>query len=356
MDGTIAAVSRWSFGGEECPVFGVKPMWPEGFIRIPEDEDWVAAPIDESARQYDAVQTHGWYTNLDATLDELDNLLRDGDRVIDFSCGTGILVDRLLKRKPSLKAGFILVDASRKFLRLALDKLGPDPRTAFRLIRYLKDESRLQRLDEVLPESIRPASIDVVCSTNAIHLYYGLRTVLESWAAYLKPGGAVLIQSGNILNPDQPGDSWIIDNTVEALQPVAKAIVRDDDRFSAFRDRLDNAEYMARYDALRRKFFLEVRPLSYYLDALRDAGFEVTGTLGRTVHARVNEWADFLCAYAEGVLGWAGGSARLGDPQPSQDQLDLRIDLLRESVTRLFDNHPSFEACWTYIHCRKPEP
>jgi len=32
----------------------------------------------------------------------------------------------------------------------------------------------------------------------------------------------------------------------------------------------------------------------------------------------------------------------------------LRVRLLGASLAALFEHRPSFEACWTYITCRKP--
>jgi hypothetical protein len=42
--------------------------WPEGFDRIP-DEDWVERPVEEFALHYDTVENHGWYRNLDLTVE-----------------------------------------------------------------------------------------------------------------------------------------------------------------------------------------------------------------------------------------------------------------------------------------------
>lgn len=329
-------------------------MWPAGFVRIPRDDPWVQSRIGELARQYDAVQKHGWYRNLEPTLDELESIVCEGDIVIDYSAGTGILLEHFLERTPELQAGYVLIDSSPKFLRLALEKLGGDERIAFRWIRYLKSEKRLQSLDEVLPKTLRARGVDALCSTNAIHLYFDLPDTLQSWARFLKPGAMVLVQSGNIANPDAPEGCWIIDSTVEQLQPIALAMVREREEYAEFRPHLDDDERMAAYDQLRRKYFLPVRPLSYYLDALRAAAFEIVEVYGRGVDALVTDWGDFLSAYHEGVLGWAGGSKRIDGLTPSEEVVTLRQQLLRESLAALFEGRSSFQACWTYIKCRKP--
>ena len=73
--------------------------------------------------------------------------------------------------------------------------------------------------------------MDIISSTNAIHLYYNLKETLESWKKILRPGGRVYIQSGNIKNPEASKDSWIIDESVIKINEAAVDIVSKDDRF-----------------------------------------------------------------------------------------------------------------------------
>ena len=328
-------------------------IWPSGFERIPREEPWVSSPIDESARAYDEVQHHAWYQNLHPTLDSLAAVARAGDIVVDYSAGTGIFTEEFLRRNPDRRIGLMLVDASPKFLRLALEKLGTDHRTAYRRLRYLKDEQRLQQLDEVLPESLRNGGFDGLCSTNAVHLYDDLRAALGAWAKVVRPGGYVLLQSGNIDNPHAPANSWFIDQTIERVQSTARGLVICDPAYAAFRDGLDDDERTKAYDSLRHKYFLPIRPLSFYLECLRSADFEIEAVDVQPIEALVTEWSDFLCAYHEGVLGWAGGCSRVDGRDPSDDLIALRKRLLRESMAKLFDGAASFQACWTHVRCRK---
>ena len=146
--------------------------WPEGFVQVPE-EDWTNRDVDEAGIAYDHVDAHGWYRNLDLTVEELAGTLRDGDLLLDYSGGTGILLDRLRLRVFDRRVGVVIVDASAKFLRVALEKYQDDPLVALRLLRYLKDERRLQTLDEVLD-----LEFDALACTNAIHLYPDLDATL----------------------------------------------------------------------------------------------------------------------------------------------------------------------------------
>ena len=65
-----------------------------GLERIP-DEDWVSQPVDAFGLHYDTVENHGWYRNLDLTVEQLAHDLGDGQILIDYSGGTGILLARL---------------------------------------------------------------------------------------------------------------------------------------------------------------------------------------------------------------------------------------------------------------------
>ena len=318
-------------------------IWPDGFSRIPPD-DWVGRAPEELARTYDTVREHGWYRNLDLTVETLGERLRDGDVLLDYSGGTGILAGRLLAELGGLEIGILIVDASPKFLRLALEKLGGDERVAFRLIRFLDEERRLQTLQEALEPPLLDRGVDALASTNAIHLYYDLDETLRSWRATLRRGGRVHVQSGNIGVADLAEGAWIIDETVEAISAAAERLVLADDRWTAYRDRIGDP----RYAALRRKFFLPVRPLGHYLEALERAGFTVESVAHRTIEARTADWAAFLTTYHEGVLGWVGGSPRVEGEPPSDAAVADRLELLRLAVDEVFDR-PEFDAVWTYV-------
>src|SRR5690606_35760348 len=151
-------------------------------------ESWTTAPLEELAKKYDTVENHGWYDNLEPTLDALQAYISANALVVDYSGGTGILLDRLFRRQPNIGGRYIIVDASPKFLRLAVEKLGADERVAFRMLPYLKEQRRLQLLDEVLPASVLHEGADIICSTNAIHLYYDLEDTLRSWHRSMKVG------------------------------------------------------------------------------------------------------------------------------------------------------------------------
>lgn len=328
-------------------------IWPEGFPRVP-DEDWTRLDPGDLARKYDTVENHGWYSNLDRSVEQLAKVLGPRSILLDYSGGTGILASKLIQSMGDQAPHILIVDSSPRFLRLALEKFRDEPRLGFRLIRYLKPEKRLQLLDEVLEDSLRQRGVEAIASTNAIHLYYDLPDTLNAWREALAPGGRVFVQSGNIANPKQSADEWIIDDTVHAIHEAAIELVRRDERWESYRPVLDEGEKMAAYDKLRNKFFLPVRPLSFYTEALEAAGFVDQEVSSLRIEARVDDWYDFLSAYHEGVLGWVGGSRRVEGAEPSEAAVTDRLALIRSAMGRIFQGKALFPCRWTYLTGASP--
>jgi SAM-dependent methyltransferase len=313
--------------------------------RIP-NEDWVSRPVDSFGLHYDTVENHGWYRNLDLTVDQLERDLRDRDVLVDYSGGTGILLERLRERIGDRSVGLVIVDSSPKFLRIAVDRFRSDDRVAFRRLRYLKELCRLEFLDEVLPPGFKA---DGLVSTNAIHLYDDLEDTLAAWARVLRPEAKARINSGNIRNPRAAQGEWIIDDTVYRAHEAAAEIVRGDDRYAPYRAVLDSPDRLGGYLDYRDRVFLAPRPLDYYVDALRASGFDIDEVTERTIEASVEDWYEFLAAYADAVLGWVGGSEKVDARAATDEAAADRLRLLRESLDVVFEGRTTFECCWTYI-------
>ena len=163
--------------------------------------------------------------------------------------------------------------------------------------------------------------------------------------------GAGLVPLGVHLvgNPRASENEWIIDETVYVVHEVATGLARTDSRWEAYREVLDEPERLQTYLDWRDRVFLAPRPLDHYLDALGRAGFKIQEVTERTIEARVAEWYEFLAAYADAVLGWAGGSAKV-DGAPATDEAAAdRLELLRRSLETIFGGRPTFRCCWTYI-------
>lgn len=326
--------------------------WPAGSARIP-DEGWARGPLEDLALSYDSVEEHGWYANLDPTVEEVAQFIQTGDVLVDYSGGTGIFDERLLQRLPKLAFGVVIVDASPKFLRLAVEKFAPEERVAFRLLRSLREEKRLQGLEEALDPPLRQRGVEAIVSTNAVHLYSDLVGTFASWGRVLKTGGRVFIQSGNIRPPLAFHGKWIIDDTVEAVVRAAAQLVREDPRWAPYRAALDDPYTMSGHSALRRRVFPPPRPLDTYADALYTAGFELVAIKTAPIEALVQEWYEFLRVYHEAILGWVGGSEKVEGKPPSEQELKDRLALMRAAMETVFGGRGTFEATWTYLTCAK---
>jgi SAM-dependent methyltransferase len=331
------------------PAAAVEPFSWGSFERIPHEE-WVDQPVDAFGLTYDTVENHGWYRNLDLTVEQLARSLRPRQTLVDYSGGTGILLDRLRLRIFDRPVGMVIVDSSPKFLRVALDRFRSDERVAFRRLQFLDEERRLEYVDEVLGPGF---VADEIVSTNAIHLYDDLENTLRAWWRVLKPGGKVRINSGNLRNPRAADNEWIIDETVYVVHEVATGLVRTEPRYEAYRAVLEDEQRMRAYLAWRDRVFLAPRPLEFYLAALESAGFGIDDVSERTIDADVEEWYEFLGAYADAVLGWVGGSAKVDGAPATKDAARDRLELLRAALGVIFGGRPTFRCCWTYITATK---
>jgi ubiquinone/menaquinone biosynthesis C-methylase UbiE len=318
--------------------------WPAGFARVA-DEAWTRGPVDPRGRNYDAMGSHLWYRNLDFTLAKVAEHVSADDIVIDYSGGTGLFADRLLPLVPN--AGVLIVDASQAFLRTAIEKLGVDPRVAFRLLRYIDQSRRLQRLDEVLGSELNDR-VAAVVSTNAVHLYDNLPATFAAWHRVIRPGGKVFVQSAEIDDPAAPSDRWLITQFVDRMQAKAREIVLRDERYATYRPVLRQPERLATYDRLAAKIFRPVRPLQEYLDALQTAGFTINDVSTVKVPVGVTEWYDATICYPD-LFAWMGGNEAIDGRPPSADALADRIGLMKRAVEEMFGEAETFDAFWTHI-------
>ncbi|HEX4060882.1 MAG TPA: methyltransferase [Streptosporangiaceae bacterium] len=308
--------------------------------------------MDQFGLNYDSVGGHGWYKNLEPTVAQVLAALDPGKLLIDYSSGTGILARRLLA-KIDYPVGILNVDASTKFLRVALENFADDERVAFRLLRWLKQEKRLERLDEVVSPDLFSPGADLLTSTNAIHLYYDLDDTLTSWARVLRPGGLAFVCSGNMHNPAAPAENWIIDDTVAKVNEIAAEVVASHAAFEEYRATLDDSTLMTRHRQLRDKVFVPVRPLDLYVKAFEEAGFTVLHVFDETISAGIDDWYQLLTTYNDGVLSWVGGSQKVEGTAPTEAAVRDRLFLIRYSLDKLFPGQDSFPCAWTYLTCRR---
>jgi hypothetical protein len=219
-------------------------------------------------------------------------------------------------------------------------------------MKYLKEESRLQTIDESMGDTYKELLDGIIC-TNAIHLYPTISDTMKSWSDILVKGGKLLINSGNILNPSMDVESKLIDQTVEDISKISFDIVKSEPKYSKYLDLIDNFEYINKHNELRKKYFLPIRPIDFYTDELLKNGFKITEVKTINIDAKVDEWFDFLKVYHEGVIGWVGGSKKITGIEPTEQEINERIEIIRLSLNKMFNGQNNFKSCWNYIICEK---
>ena len=123
-------------------------------------------PVDRFGLAYDKVERHSWYRNLDPIVEELAGNLKDGDIMVDYSGGTGILprssqVENFRPRGRHFDSGqFAALFACR-----AREVRRRSARLAFRLLRFLKEEKRVQRIKR----SVEPAAPSARSRHHRVH-------------------------------------------------------------------------------------------------------------------------------------------------------------------------------------------
>ena len=87
---------------------------------------------------------------MDNTVNQISRDISEGDIILAYSGGAGILANRLLSNLgKSSYLGILIVDFSPKFLRLAIEKLKSDSRAAYRLISFKKGEKAAFRSTQI---------------------------------------------------------------------------------------------------------------------------------------------------------------------------------------------------------------
>ena len=315
------------------------------------DESFLKSDVTEFALGYDKVKNHTWYDNLNYLVSLSKEYFNEDDFIMDYSCGTGIFCERFLKSSVNIPR-ILMVDSSPKYLKLSYDKFGRNYKFYFRVINYLKDEKRLQTLPESLGENCNELLNGIVCS-NAIHLYPTIGETIKSWNDLLVKGGKLLINSGNIHNSLMGEETKLIDQTVNEISNLSYDIVKNTPKYQKYFDLINDIDYINKHNTLRDKYFLPIRPIDFYTDELIKNGFKIIEVKTINIDARVDEWFDFLKVYHEGIIGWIGGSKKITGIEPSEEEINDRVEIIKLALTKMFNNQNDFKACWNYIICEK---
>ncbi len=134
---------------------------------IEDEYEQLASEYDERWSDYIASSTRQTVRRLS---------LSAGDRLLDVGCGTGVLLEQVLARWPSLRAAG--TDLSRQMLAIAQRRLG--------------DRIPLVRSDvDYLPFATH--SFDVAVSSSSLHYWPDPARAIAEITRVLRPGGRLVI-------------------------------------------------------------------------------------------------------------------------------------------------------------------
>lgn len=135
-------------------------------------------PVQKEYSRLAARYDSRWSFYVNATIEETVNRLEiePGERILDLGCGTGVLIQRLLKMTPEIEV--FGIDACAEMLEIAKQKL---PEFV---------DLKLGSADN-LPFPCN--SFDVVVSTSAFHYFRDPSQALQEAKRVLKPNGRLVI-------------------------------------------------------------------------------------------------------------------------------------------------------------------
>jgi len=317
-----------------------------------EFESWKPdRPVSKGSTAY-----HNAVANAKYYLENVDELvimalpdIKEGDVVADFGAGTGVSAMRLLQQsKNNFK--LILVDNSPAWLGKAYEVLSGNKNVEFFLLE--KTEERYATLAETVGEEI----IDIVLSSNTVHLIPNIGECFNGVFDSLKPNGKFIFQSGNIFRKGREEGTLMIDDTVKRVHDIAVEMVRTDKRYTKYKNDLD--AHIQHENSQRKFVFPEPKTLEYYTKALEDAGFKVTDIHHKTIKIAYKDWLDFLRVkrLQAGILPEIGGK----EPTPEEEQ--DRDDIITAASKALFKelegknplaDEKEFTTEWMYVTALK---
>lgn len=325
--------------------------WPAGVVRIPE-EDWARNTVDESALKYDNHKDNIFGATWDPVIAQVLSVLDDNKIMVDYSCGTGQFTERLLRHFTGA-IRILNVDASPRYMRIAVDRFKDDHRVALRLLGKDRDSGKLERFDTVAKELVEEPGVDVLTSTNAIHLYPDLQDTLESWYRVLRPGGLVIFTTGDMINSSGVASNWSLHDAVGTVNDLAREVIEKEPMFKKYRDKIDDSDTLEEYASLRKRVYPSPKPIDLYLKLLSDAGIPAQYHFERTINVSAEDMIDALAPYHDIVLGWVGGSKKVEGYPPTRESVRDRMFLIRYCIEKLYACREYYQFGWKYFTCKK---
>jgi ubiquinone/menaquinone biosynthesis C-methylase UbiE len=306
-------------------------------------------PTSHGATAYhDAVVDASWHIeNIAGLIALLHGKTKSTDTIVDFGAGTGASAVYVLK---SLKGKLLLVDNSASWLGKAYEVLRRNKRVEYSLLG--KKDGRYLLLDELLGKS----SVDHVVSANTVHLIPNIAETFAGIFSPLKKGGSFSFQSGNIMRKGREHSVFMIDGTVSAVHDRAIALIRTDPRFLSYKNGLDLRIEQER--SQRELIFPKPRPVEFYVEAAKKAGFIQIAVTHKQIKVRYADWLKFLRVrrLQAGILPEVGG--RDATPQQEKDRDLLIKTAAQQFFAQLKRDNPFatrqvFTAEWVYVTAKK---
>jgi len=292
---------------------------------------------------HEAVFNSSWIKDILYELAKIANQqIKDDNIVVDFGAGTGTSALLLLKHIQK-KFKLWLVDNSASWLGKAYELLNNPPYVECFLL-----EKKNERY-ATLAETVGNESVDHVISANTVHLIPNIEDTFNGINNALKKHGSFIFQTGNFTRNDRPEGALMIDDTVKSVHDIALDIVKSNPDFSIYRKDLNKR---VESEQQQRKFvFPDPRPINFYLDALKNSGFDCKSAQYIPVRIRYSDWLNFLRVkrLQAGILPEIGGK----EPTPKEE--DDRDKLITMAALKLFRdielNNPLADNEFFTIEC-----
>jgi len=313
---------------------------------------WIPSKlVSKGATDYhNAVVNTSWHKeNIKELIKIVKGKIKYDDIVIDFGAGTGASTIYLLKELKPIST-LLLVDNSASWLGKAYEILHSNKHVDFFLLP--KEKNDYKALDKIIGKG----TADHVVSANTVHLIPNIKKTIEGIYATLKNHGTFTFQSGNIEGINKDDEILKIDDSINMVHDIALKLIRTDNGFSKYKNGLN---MRIKQQANQRKFiFPNPRPVKFYLDMLKSAGFKNEVVSYKQIKVNYNDWLKFLRVrrLQTGILPEVGGIKAT-----NQEELD-RDAIITKATLNLFKqlknqnslaDEKAFTAEWVYIHSEK---
>ena len=151
----------------------------------------------------------------------------------------------------------------------------------------------------------------------------------------------------------QSNDSVLIDQTVNDIFKISYQIVENNSKYYKYLSKVNDSHWNKKYVELKDKYFLPIKDIEYYTNKLTEVGFIINEVKTIDINANVDEWYDFLKVYDDGILGWIGGVEKVTGDIPTLEDIQNRLDIMKEALDIIFNGKKNFKASWNYIICSK---